>query len=186
MIAIPPPFAFVVDTEQYAGNFERLLGAWVTGRAGECGVGEKEAASAQSAMDPTVREWLDDHAMPVISDNGGTYYASIWATPGWFNDGLGNEWPDDSDPEVVKAKYLAARARHQPDRADAAYLGTRYPSYKSVVVFFSHQPPPEVLAFMRRQAAAFNGRRCRGKYDGDIKVTGSRLLKIGLSETEIL
>lgn len=185
MIALPPPFAFVVDTEQYAGNFERPLGAWMTGKAGECLVGENEANAAQDAMAPAVRDWLDDHTMPVTSDNGGVYYASIWATPGWFNDGLGNEWPDDADQEAVNAKYIASRARYQPDRADAEHKVTRHPSYQSVAVFFSHQPPPDVLAFMREQAAAFNGRPCRRKYDGDIKITRIRLLKIGVTEAEI-
>lgn len=34
---------FVVDTEQYAGNFERGMCAFMTGMLGECGVGSEEA-----------------------------------------------------------------------------------------------------------------------------------------------
>jgi len=33
--------AFVIDTKQYAGNFEREMCAHVTGRIGECEVGEE-------------------------------------------------------------------------------------------------------------------------------------------------
>ena len=33
-------YAFVVETNQYAGNFEREMCAYVTGAVGECGVGK--------------------------------------------------------------------------------------------------------------------------------------------------
>lgn len=36
-------WAFVIDTDQYAGNFERDICAFVTGHVGECGVGEEFA-----------------------------------------------------------------------------------------------------------------------------------------------
>ena len=34
-------YAFVIDTDSYAGNFERDMTAYLTGRVGECGVGEE-------------------------------------------------------------------------------------------------------------------------------------------------
>ncbi|KKK83825.1 hypothetical protein LCGC14_2789530, partial [marine sediment metagenome] len=30
---------FIIDTDSYAGNFEREMCAYITGRVGECGVG---------------------------------------------------------------------------------------------------------------------------------------------------
>jgi len=36
-------FIFVIDTDTYAGNFERPMCAYMTGRVGECGVGEEFA-----------------------------------------------------------------------------------------------------------------------------------------------
>jgi hypothetical protein len=33
-------YAFVIDTDQYAGNFEREMTAYLTGRIGQCGVGD--------------------------------------------------------------------------------------------------------------------------------------------------
>lgn len=38
------PFIFIIDTTDYAGNFERELTAYCTGCIGECEVGEAEAA----------------------------------------------------------------------------------------------------------------------------------------------
>ena len=167
---------------RYAGNFERQLGAWMIGKAGECGVGEDEATAAVGSMGPAVREWLDDHTMATTADNGGTYYASIWKTPGWFNDGLGNEWPDDADPDVVATKYAAARAKNNLPPKEV----TRHPAYMSVAVFFDIAPPADVLAFMVAQVATFNARSCRGKFDGDITSTGAHLIKIDVVETAVV
>ena len=36
-------YIFVIDTDSYAGNFERSMCAYLTGRVGECGVGGDEA-----------------------------------------------------------------------------------------------------------------------------------------------
>lgn len=37
------PYAIIIGTDSYTGNFERKLCAYVTGSVGECGVGESEA-----------------------------------------------------------------------------------------------------------------------------------------------
>lgn len=36
-------YTFIIDTDQYAGNFEREMCAYCTGMVGDCGVGDKEA-----------------------------------------------------------------------------------------------------------------------------------------------
>jgi len=36
-------YSFIVDTDSYAGNFEREMTAYVTGVVGDCGVGSQEA-----------------------------------------------------------------------------------------------------------------------------------------------
>ena len=40
----------IVDTENYAGNFERELVAYATGCYGDCGVGDGEAEDAREDM----------------------------------------------------------------------------------------------------------------------------------------
>lgn len=36
-------WVFVIDTDKYAGNFERAMTAFCTGRTGECDVGREQA-----------------------------------------------------------------------------------------------------------------------------------------------
>ncbi|MFA6159397.1 MAG: hypothetical protein WC763_07265 [Candidatus Paceibacterota bacterium] len=43
MITPEAQFLFVIDTADYAGNFERELCAYITGTIGDCGVGEDMA-----------------------------------------------------------------------------------------------------------------------------------------------
>lgn len=56
---------FVIDTEDYAGNFERALCGYLTGRIGECEVGVKEATAfmEETGMEPfdNVIDEPDDH-----------------------------------------------------------------------------------------------------------------------------
>ena len=40
---ISQEWLFVITTDQYAGNFEREMCAFITGMVGECGVGDEEA-----------------------------------------------------------------------------------------------------------------------------------------------
>ena len=37
-------YGFIVDTDSYAGNFEREMCAYMTGHIGECSVGEEYAS----------------------------------------------------------------------------------------------------------------------------------------------
>lgn len=55
------PYLFVVDTKDYAGNFEREMVAFMTGQVGECGVGEEaQAKFLETYPDATlpVVDWL--------------------------------------------------------------------------------------------------------------------------------
>lgn len=52
-------FRLVVDTNSYAGNFERVLCAYVTGQSGECGVGEDYAKCFSEQI--AHLEWWDKH-----------------------------------------------------------------------------------------------------------------------------
>mgnify|MGYP006282699499 CR=1 FL=1 len=60
---------FIIDTDNYAGNFERQLCAYCTGMVGDCGVGDDYAALWYDEEDPEDEDffyeisWLcpDDH-----------------------------------------------------------------------------------------------------------------------------
>lgn len=93
------PFAFIVDTNTYAGNFERPLCAHITGQVGECGVGEKYAAVARTEIPTDVLTWFDNHVVQVPDEHNYRRPVSIWPTPGWFNHGMGGHYRDGHDPE---------------------------------------------------------------------------------------
>lgn len=45
-------YKFIIDTDSYAGNFEREMCAFVTGRVGECEVGEELAVLFEKDYKP--------------------------------------------------------------------------------------------------------------------------------------
>ena len=84
---------FVVDTNQYAGNFERELVAYMTGRLGDCNVGSEEALEFYQDMglwgdkSPPVECWEDlrnpfDFIIPEADDHGCFRPATICPSPG--------------------------------------------------------------------------------------------------------
>jgi len=71
MIDIKPSkmWIFTVDTDEYAGNFEREMVAYMTGRYGECCVGSTEAARFNVEMnrDDVIDPWVeDDHPFAFV------------------------------------------------------------------------------------------------------------------------
>lgn len=98
-------YAFVVDTDSYAGNFERPLVAYMTGQIGECQVGEEEANEFLQEEGEDVQEFFDSIVDQVPDDNGCYRPAAIFATPGWFNTGMGNEHRDGTPDDEVLAAY---------------------------------------------------------------------------------
>lgn len=119
VIADVPPLAFVIDTDTYAGNFERHLVAYMTGCVGECGVGQecaeqyhREVADVQAGVD-------EDLVMHVADENGCHRPASIYSNPDWWNDGVGNHYEHAKRPApaqhwpasgVLLGRGLASRA----------------------------------------------------------------------------
>jgi hypothetical protein len=93
----------VIDTEQYAGNFEREMCAFITGQYGECEVGKEIAESASECIGHL--GWWEENIADETDDRDVRRPASIWPTPGWFNDGMGGHHKD------VPENYEAARGR---------------------------------------------------------------------------
>ena len=75
------PWLFIIDTEEYAGNFERNLTAWITGVLGECGVGRDERVAAQVALSPKACAWFTDHVVLCPDEHGCHRPTSIWQGP---------------------------------------------------------------------------------------------------------
>lgn len=96
----PKSNILVIDTENYSGNFEREMCAYITGQVGECGVGEELAELAKEDIKHLA--WWEEHIVNEKDDNGCERPASIWDTPGWFNNGMGGQYKIGS-PEALKA-----------------------------------------------------------------------------------
>lgn len=98
-----PPYLFVIDTEQYAGDFERELGAWCTGQIGQCGVGDREAADFAALFPNELKGFID--AVEQFDDkaSGCLRPVKLVETPGWLNNGLGYHYRDDPSeyPEAL-------------------------------------------------------------------------------------
>jgi hypothetical protein len=58
-------YAFIIDTNEYAGNFERELTAYCTGIIGDCGVGSEFInESISSIFEEDIQQVCDDHGCP--------------------------------------------------------------------------------------------------------------------------
>lgn len=71
------PYVFIIDTDQYSGNFERELCAFLTGSVGECGVGDGEQALFKENGQ---FQDLADKTSFQPDDNGCSRPATIWET----------------------------------------------------------------------------------------------------------
>lgn len=100
----PTSNVLVIDTEQYSGNFEREMCAYITGQFGDCGVGREFAEQYSSEIKHL--SWWEDHICAEEDDEGYGCYrpAAIWATPGWFNNGMGGHFKDTLRNEAKAAK----------------------------------------------------------------------------------
>lgn len=82
----------IIDTNNYAGSFSREMAAYITGMAGEDGVGQGIADAAQ-ASDGWSLEWVDA-AIPYTVDRQGFHIpVDIIPTPGFYTNGRGEHFP---------------------------------------------------------------------------------------------
>ncbi len=103
------PWLFIIDTEDYAGNFERDLCAYITGRVGECGVGDEEAKLFE---EETGFEGFDN--VVEEADERGCYRpASIYPTIGWFNNGFGGGFKEGQEEKALMEYRKAKAAYHR-------------------------------------------------------------------------
>ena len=104
---------FVIDTDQYAGNFEREMCAYITGHTGDCGVG----------LDVVDTFPLVSGVKQVPDEDGTMRPCSVYPTPGWHNNGLGFHFKDEQAEEALlkfqesaiasERKYIAQEEGHR-------------------------------------------------------------------------
>jgi hypothetical protein len=171
---------FVVDTDTYAGNFEREMCAYITGQVGECEVGEEIAKAARMMLieqDKEALEFFDEYVLPVADEHGCSRPVTIFTTPGRWNDGMGGEYPDGvepTDPAVIE-RYNKAVERER--RGPALSKPGKYSAYDSVAIFLLKEPPEAIRTLMMRRAQAFLDAKIGRFPPKDVHITGFRLLK---------
>lgn len=99
----------IINTNQYAGNFEREMCAYVTGQVGDCGVGE------EMIVDYPNDEYLFEELVLQVPDEHGCYRpCSIW-----YDTDIDQEsyesvaifFTDDFLPSKKERNFLEQRAR---------------------------------------------------------------------------
>lgn len=150
-------WAFVIDTHEYAGNFERELCAYVVGRVDEHG--EHHARSELEAFrrDYPNNNPFEDLVESRLVDPGDDGYhrspCEAAPTPGRGNDGSGDCY--DATPE-------------RP---------AKWPAFESVAIFLSREPTAEEVATMKARALAHRDLPKRREWDPRPTVLGFRIVR---------
>lgn len=138
-VETPDAKLLVIDTGEYAGNFERRMCAYVTGQVGECQVGEEEAEKAVQVLKHL--EWIEDHIQHIEDEYGCERPVSIWPTEGQMQTARHPAYNsvaiffDEVPPAEVLAE-MVARAIEFCAKKGLAYKGYRLlePVYQVKVV----------------------------------------------------
>ena len=140
-------FVLTVDTENYAGNFERELGAYCTGCVHEYDHSGIAAIAAAAAQEMRFGQWWVEHitAHQGVDEEYPPVYFNVAETPRWVMDGCGADYPAGS--------------------AEAQKIAYPSPSLMSVSVAVWELPPAEVWAEFVQRAQDF----CAQKYNDAVR-----------------
>lgn len=141
-----PRFVFRIHTDLYAGNFERVLAAYVTAR--HDGTHGQGLAEWVTDHEPEIRETFDQLCIPYPDDNGFPRYVTAVPSPYFANDGYGNTWPQSEwmSDACVDAYTEASGYDDLPDRHDA---------YLSAGIYLTEKPEDHVLDLMVERTQTF-------------------------------
>ena len=182
---------FVVDTEDYSGNFERDLLACLTGIDYEyyhkTGVALRDQALKEIPKE--MLEYIHKHLVWDIYDPGDDGFhrcpAHIWPTPRWFNNGHGGHFREGDEVAALahrNEQYEKHKKQigHYPghDITQPSDPLQKYPCYQSVAILFDEVPPTEIMNMMKKRAADFGPAHVGLLGDpAPVTIAGFRLLK---------
>ena len=169
-------FVFVVDTDSYAGNFEREMCAFMTGKIGDCEVG-KEFAEMYYKESNVTSDGENEHnsyIKPLPDDHGCYRPCAVWTTPGWFNNGMGGHFKEGQEKEALEHhkqacldsakqepyyKNKAANADNKKEWEEkAAAPLTKFSAYNSVAIFMDRHPTQKEIEELMERAHMFVSR----------------------------
>jgi hypothetical protein len=189
-------YILVIDTDKYAGNFEREMVAFMTGCVGDCGVGDKQAERFDAEVpSPPFDQDVIAHEP---DEHGCCRPASIWVSPYYWNN-AGNHYPNQTatDDLRVVEDHEKRRLEHiEHTKRVYAHLGDeqveeivsrgtpydngpkRYPAYCSVACFMHERPDDDAVNFLMERAKVF----CA---ENELHFIGARLLQQKIVEEEL-
>lgn len=187
-------YGIIIDTDMYAGNFERDLTAYCTGTVGECGVGDDyaELFKEDNISKELIKEIQDkiDH----VADEHGCYRpCEIYPSIHTVNNGLGFSYNPNDELACLEAmvknvlsdvkdkmEWSERKIQYVRDKAanwtyEAAHRETinslkainqnitgllkngpaKYPSYESVIIYFSEPISNDLLELIKTRAIKF-------------------------------
>lgn len=193
-------YTFIIDTDSYSGNFERELCAYITGQVGECGVGEEYSKIFQEQF-PAEYKIFKNLVYHKLKEDECRRPCDIEPTPGRFNHGMGTNFDEDADLEVVRKDFIRrTEDYYKPllEKAEQSVLKgltewepevkryqtilqnvtkeemRKYPAYESVSIFFSTEPSQEIIDFMKKRAESFSANETIGPRKEKIIIKGYR------------
>jgi hypothetical protein len=97
-------YKFIIDTDQYSGNFEREMCAYLTGQIGECGVGCEYAELFEKEVSDKISF---NNVISILDDEDSCRRpCKIEINPNWFNTGMGAFYKNkDFDEEKIRKEY---------------------------------------------------------------------------------
>jgi hypothetical protein len=109
---VAAPFILVIETDKYAGNFERELCAYVTSAVGECGVGDEARKVCIKELGQEQAEELSELTMQISDDRGCYRPTSIWQATGakarYESVAIFMEYrPSISQMDIIKERILS-------------------------------------------------------------------------------
>jgi hypothetical protein len=161
----------VFDTDQYAGNFEREMCAYLTGVIGDCGKGQSMQEHFRDDHPELVEDYEDSIFAEQLSqeqdDHGCRRPVQIWTTPGWFNTGSGQHFRDGHDPEEVTRITVESKVAYErkyqkeptPEQIEEWKQWRKWPAYNSVALNFYKKPDEETVQFLIERAKTFAAKR---------------------------
>jgi len=149
-----PKWSFVVDTDSYAGNFEREMSSYIVGQCDEYGDHRGGPYKKMYMKDFKGKDPFENLVEERVSDPGddGIMRApmDLAPTPGYESNGAGG------------TLYFASSC-------------PKHPAYNSVAIFLSRRPTAKELTMLADRARRFAGAT---KIFGEtLKVIGCRLVK---------
>jgi len=135
-------YIFVIDTDYYAGNFERNLCAYATGYVGECGVGRQMAQQFYEDMGlvDEGHEWNGEELSPEDMRNPFDYIS-----PEQDEDGCRRPVKVWKSPNSDKHNSVAIFMTKAPPPGDVKVFKERAEAYMDQRV--DVKPKPKILGF---------------------------------------